>query len=88
MIDSRFIKTIWLEMIIQRVKLAEFYKIQQKTFLIFVSMKSRLCIQIIMIFKALAISSFDRHLAYYCPGNIAQMITNETIFLFWFSTII
>jgi hypothetical protein len=42
-------------------------------------MKSRMCIQVVMIFLAVAIVCFDRHLAYYCPDDMAQLISAENI---------
>ena len=36
-------------------------------------------LQIVLIFLALAIGSFDRHLAFYCPGEAVQLIMPDNI---------
>ena len=42
-------------------------------------MKSRLGIQIILIMLVLAIGGFDKHLAAYCPGDSASLLTADCI---------
>jgi hypothetical protein len=43
------------------------------------TMKSQMIIHFLLVFLAVAVCSFDKHLAFYFPGHSVQMVTPNTI---------
>ncbi len=42
-------------------------------------MKLRVGLQVVLLFLAVAVCSFDRHLAYYYPGDLAMLVSPDTL---------